>query len=119
MDPSLAQHHPARFKRPEQWLQGIVTAIGGYTIPGYHQSEFVEEETPLPTDAPAMMRFAFLASLVGATPVTQRLDHFNSLGINNPNDGGFGQEPLGPLAMSFRSSPNRGAEVVKRANSLA
>src|SRR5262249_32426795 len=92
------------FKLLDQWLKSIVSDVGCCTIPRDHQAEFVQEETQLPTDNPSVIRFPFFAYLVGATPFTNRMDQLNAIGINDPKDGGFGQEPLGPLVMGFEQA---------------
>jgi hypothetical protein len=69
----------------------------------------VPQEASCPTDNPAVVRQAFPASLPETAPVADGVNQFNPLRVNTPQDGGRGQEDLGPVLMGHAQPTEPGA----------
>jgi hypothetical protein len=96
MESGVTQDDHLLFIGLNQGMERGIGRIGSSTIPADHQAPLIEQQTELSPDNPAMIGFPFAADLLATAPFAHRVQQFNAIAIDHPQDRRGGQELVGP-----------------------
>src|SRR5712692_1386702 len=99
MEAGVTQDNHLLFELPNEPLKGIVRHIGCVTCPPHDQPPLIEQQTEFASDDPAVVRHAFAADLLRAPTLSDGMDQFDAVGVDDAEHGRSSQEDLRPGLM--------------------
>jgi hypothetical protein len=86
-----------------QVLKGAaIINIGRVHIPVHNQADMVEQQAQFTADNPAFVGQTLFANLLGASPFSPRMNQFDAIAIDDPDQAGVGHKAVNPLPMGIK-----------------
>ena len=104
MEAGVAEDNHVLFKLPNEPLKGVIRHIGGGTRPPHDQPPLVQQQTEFTPNNPAVVRHAFTAALLRAPTLSDGMDQFDAVGVDDAEHGRSGQEDLRPVLMGLQKT---------------
>src|SRR4029450_8567269 len=99
MEAHITQDNHPFLNLPNQPLKRVLRDIGSGTCPPHDQPPLIEQQTEFASDDPAVVRHAFTADLLRAQTLSDGMDQFDAVGVDDAEHRRSGQEDLCPVLM--------------------
>src|SRR5574341_452251 len=101
----IAQYHHPVGNAINQFLKGgAIIDISRVASPLDDQTEMVDQQAQFSAHNPTPVRLAFLANLLLAAAFTSRVDQFDAIAVNQPDQRGFRHEQSCPASMDVEQA---------------
>ena len=109
METQVGQYHHFPLELGYQRLEIGVMNVGSGAVPGCYQTQMVEQQAQLSTHNPTVVGFPLLPDLGTAAAFPDRVDQFDTIGINDTQQGRGNQEVITPVLVLTQQSEETGA----------
>ncbi len=96
MKPGIAQDHHPVLEHFDQGLEQGIVDLGRRPQPADDAAPLVDQQTEFVAHDPAVVGDPFTTDLPGTAPFPNRMDQFDAVAVDHPQQGRLGQKPQGP-----------------------
>lgn len=99
MKPGVGQDQHAILEHLNQRMKQCIVDVGRRPQPTDNAPHVIDQQAEFLTHDPAMVGDPFTTDLPGTEPFPNRMDQFDAVTVDHPQQRGLGQKPQGPLAV--------------------